>query len=165
MNIGLVDVDSHNFPNLALMKISSYHKQRGDLVELWNGLKHYDRVYQSKVFDDTYSQDNYFCNAGAITNSFSRRLNDSKITTRRNKSMITIFDERCCNAVTLKRLEAGDCFVVLGTLYRRSYEQTGGDDIDCEYMYSGHKTMFHKNTLVVPVDVTISYTETVEDYK
>ena len=61
MNIGLVDVDSHNFPNLALMKISSYHKQRGDLVEFWNGLKHYDRVYQSKVFDDTYSQDNYFC--------------------------------------------------------------------------------------------------------
>ena len=51
MNIGLIDVDSHNFPNLALMKISSYHKRRGDLVEFWNGLKHYDMVYQSKVFD------------------------------------------------------------------------------------------------------------------
>lgn len=60
MNIGLIDVDSHNFPNLCLMKISAYHKQRGDQVEWWNGLKHYDRVYQSKVFDSTYSADNEF---------------------------------------------------------------------------------------------------------
>lgn len=57
MNIGLIDVDSHNFPNLALMKLSSYHKSKGDQVEWWNGLKHYDRVYQSKVFDNTYSKD------------------------------------------------------------------------------------------------------------
>ena len=33
MNIGLIDVDSHNFPNLALMKISAFHKSRGDHVE------------------------------------------------------------------------------------------------------------------------------------
>lgn len=26
MKIGLIDVDGHNFPNLALMRISSYHK-------------------------------------------------------------------------------------------------------------------------------------------
>lgn len=56
MNIGLIDVDSHNFPNLALMKLSAYHKAKGDNVEWWNGLKHYDRVYQSKVFDDTYTR-------------------------------------------------------------------------------------------------------------
>lgn len=55
MKIGLIDVDSHNFPNLALMKLSAYHKSRGDQVEMWNGLFKYDRVYQSKVFDDTYS--------------------------------------------------------------------------------------------------------------
>ena len=58
MNIGLIDVDSHNFPNLCLMKISSYHKAKGDDVEWWNGLLHYDRVYQAKVFDETYSKDN-----------------------------------------------------------------------------------------------------------
>lgn len=57
MNIGLIDVDSHNFPNLALMKLSAHHKQQGDQVEMWNGLKHYDLVYMSKVFDETYSQD------------------------------------------------------------------------------------------------------------
>ena len=58
--IGLIDVDSHNFPNLALMKISAYHKQRGDQVEWWTGLKHYDRVYQSKVFTDLYTHDNEY---------------------------------------------------------------------------------------------------------
>ena len=29
MKIGLVDVDSHNFPNLCLMKLSAYHKAKG----------------------------------------------------------------------------------------------------------------------------------------
>ena len=33
MRIGLVDVDGHNYPNYALMKISAWHKQRGDSVE------------------------------------------------------------------------------------------------------------------------------------
>jgi len=61
MKIGLIDVDSHNFPNLALMKISAYHKQKGDTVEWWNGLQSYDIVYKSKVFTDTYSQDMEHC--------------------------------------------------------------------------------------------------------
>lgn len=60
--IGLIDVDSHsNFPNLALMKLSAYHKAQGDDVEWWNGFVHYDRVYQSKVFDETYTEDMDFC--------------------------------------------------------------------------------------------------------
>ena len=37
MNIGILAVDS-NFPNLALMKISAYHKARGDQVEWYNPL-------------------------------------------------------------------------------------------------------------------------------
>ena len=57
MNIGLIDVDSHNFPNLALMKISAFHKSHGDHVEWWWGFGDYDIVYMSKVFDDTYSKD------------------------------------------------------------------------------------------------------------
>lgn len=57
MKIGLIDVDSHNFPNLALMKISAYHKSKGDEVEWWFGFGEYDRVYMSKVFDETYSPD------------------------------------------------------------------------------------------------------------
>ena len=57
MKIGLIDVDGHNFPNLALMKISAWHKARGDSVEWWWGWGQYDRVYMSKVFDETYSKD------------------------------------------------------------------------------------------------------------
>ncbi|MCI8844529.1 MAG: radical SAM protein [Oscillospiraceae bacterium] len=57
MKIGLIDVDSHNFPNLALMKLSAWHKARGDAVEWWWGFGEYDRVYMSKVFDETYSPD------------------------------------------------------------------------------------------------------------
>ena len=57
MKIGLIDVDGHNFPNIALMKISAWHKAQGDDVEWCLPLDHYDIVYQSKVFDDTYSPD------------------------------------------------------------------------------------------------------------
>lgn len=57
MKVGLIDVDGHNFPNLALMKISAFHKSIGDTVEWCLPLEHYDRVYQSKVFDETYSPD------------------------------------------------------------------------------------------------------------
>ena len=55
--IGLVDVDGHNgFPNLALMRISEWHKALGDMVEWWDGMLPYDRIYMSKVF--TFSPDN-----------------------------------------------------------------------------------------------------------
>ena len=57
MKVGLIDVDGHNFPNLALMKISAWHKAQGDDVEWCFPMDHYDIVYQSKVFDDTYSPD------------------------------------------------------------------------------------------------------------
>lgn len=56
MKIGLYDVDSHNSPNLALMKISAYHKSCGDDVEFINHIEHYDKVYVSKIFGDEYSQ-------------------------------------------------------------------------------------------------------------
>ena len=61
MDIGLIDVDGHNWPNLALMKLSAYHKRCSDAVEMWNGLKHYNRVYVSRVFDDTYTRAKPYC--------------------------------------------------------------------------------------------------------
>lgn len=58
MKIGLIDVDGHNFPNLALMRISAWHKAQGDEVEWWwSDFIHYDIVYMSKVFSDAYSPD------------------------------------------------------------------------------------------------------------
>lgn len=59
MNIGLFDVDSHNFPNLPLMKISAYHKLRGDNVEWADHITHYDKIYVSKVFGEEYTKDDY----------------------------------------------------------------------------------------------------------
>ena len=53
MKIGLHDSDSTGFPNLALMKLSAWHKAHGDSVEWWNPLVTYDRVYSSKVFTFT----------------------------------------------------------------------------------------------------------------
>lgn len=57
MNIGLIDVDGHNFPNLALMKLSAWHKLQCDTVSWYSGIEHFDRVYMSKVF--AYTPNNY----------------------------------------------------------------------------------------------------------
>ena len=61
MRVGLIDVDGHNFPNLPLMKISAYHKQRGDSVEWYSPMfsGHMDKVYMSKVFSFTLDYEYY----------------------------------------------------------------------------------------------------------
>ena len=60
MIIGLHDAEREHmprksFPNFALMKISAYHKARGDSVDWWNFRYNpiYGAVYSSKVFDFT----------------------------------------------------------------------------------------------------------------
>lgn len=60
MLIGIHDAEKEHFkhktfPNLAIMKISAYHKKRGDTVEWWAPLRNdeYDIVYSSKIFDFT----------------------------------------------------------------------------------------------------------------
>jgi hypothetical protein len=57
MKIGLIAVDGHNFPNLALMKIATFHKRQGDTVEWVNYFERYDKVYISKIF--TFTPDIY----------------------------------------------------------------------------------------------------------
>jgi len=66
MNIGLIDVDGHNFPNLALMKLSSYHKAKGDSVEWYSTFGDYDVVYMSKVFTHTLDYQMAITNARQI---------------------------------------------------------------------------------------------------
>ena len=60
MKVGLIDADlldnGTRHPNLALMKISAYRKELGDEVELlenYNNIKDYDKVFISKVFTFT----------------------------------------------------------------------------------------------------------------
>lgn len=50
MKIGLIDVDSTGFPNLALMKIARYHTIVEDSVSWYSPFDTYDIVYMSKVF-------------------------------------------------------------------------------------------------------------------
>lgn len=65
--IGLIDVDGgKSFPNLALMKISAWHKAQGDDVSWYNPFDGwYDDVYLSKVFSFTPDYD-YYINATNI---------------------------------------------------------------------------------------------------
>lgn len=56
--IGLLDLDNFysqkwKFPNLALMKISSYYKSLGFETELFKPGREYEKVFISKVFDFT----------------------------------------------------------------------------------------------------------------
>ena len=58
VRVGLHDAEQDylkhkTFPNYALMKISAYHKARGDSVEWWSPMLQYDLIYSSKVFDFT----------------------------------------------------------------------------------------------------------------
>ena len=66
MKVGLIDVDGHAkkkkwgatiYPNLALCKISAFHRNKGDTVEWYDGMfgGEYDKVYMAKVF--TFSED------------------------------------------------------------------------------------------------------------
>lgn len=69
MIIGLHDAEKEHmkrktFPNLALMKLSAWHKDQKDQVEWWNPLYSYDRVYSSKVFD--FTPENPYLPADAI---------------------------------------------------------------------------------------------------
>lgn len=56
MRIGLIDVDGHhNFPNIPLMKLSAWHKRKGDKVEWYKPLitDYVDVAYCAKVFSFT----------------------------------------------------------------------------------------------------------------
>jgi len=53
VNVALHDSDNTKFPNLALMKLSAWHKAQGDTVEIFSPLFEYDKIYSSKVFTFT----------------------------------------------------------------------------------------------------------------
>lgn len=54
MKIKLIDVDSHGMPNLALLKLSAWHKAKGD--EVGADINNPDRVYISCIFEQNKSK-------------------------------------------------------------------------------------------------------------
>ena len=70
--IGLHDADKTNFPNLALMKLSAYHKAKGDTVDWWTPMLEYDKVYSSKVF--TFTPENPYLPQNTIKGGTGYRL-------------------------------------------------------------------------------------------
>lgn len=62
MNVGLIDIDGTKFPTLTLMKLSAWHKQKGDTVHLitvddvlgGNLFLSLDKIYASCIFDWNY---------------------------------------------------------------------------------------------------------------
>ncbi|GHU66529.1 radical SAM protein [Spirochaetia bacterium] len=85
MKVGLIDVDGHHFPNIALMKISAYHKQLGDIVCMYLPLfdNDCDIIYKSKVFTFTPDITDVFCDniilGGTgynLTNTLPKEIDD-----------------------------------------------------------------------------------------
>lgn len=62
-SIAIHTPDKTSFPNLALMKISAWHKSKGDSVEWWNPERTYDKVYSSKIFTFSPEDDHLPSNA------------------------------------------------------------------------------------------------------
>jgi len=58
MKVALHSADKTKFPNLALMKLSAWHKSRGNETSIYESLLHstYDLVYSSKVFTYTKTE-------------------------------------------------------------------------------------------------------------
>lgn len=70
--IALHDADKTGFPNLALMKLSAWHKAQGNRVEKFSPLfkAQYDHVYSSKVF--TFSPEDEYLPSSADKNGIGR---------------------------------------------------------------------------------------------
>lgn len=66
MKIGLIDVDGHNFPNLAIMKLAGFHRREGAEVEWYDFTASYDVVYMAKVFTFTPDYPHPITNADKV---------------------------------------------------------------------------------------------------
>ena len=52
MKIGLYNLEPH-IVNVAMMRVSAYHKSKGDIVEIYNPFDSYDKVYAFSIFSFT----------------------------------------------------------------------------------------------------------------
>lgn len=73
MRVGLVDIDRtgrSKFPNLCLMKLSAWHKAKGDTVELIDAAsvqsRYFDKIYAACVFTKNHAEAEKLQAMGAI---------------------------------------------------------------------------------------------------
>ncbi len=66
MNVALFDLDRTGWPNLALMKLSAWHKAQGDTVLPLNTSASADRTYAATVFSWNRAKAELFARMGAI---------------------------------------------------------------------------------------------------
>ena len=103
MKIGMIDLDPKNkknpFPNLPLMKLSAWHKKKGDMVEWYEPMfsGHMERVYVSKVFSKSPNFE-YYIDADEIIYggsgfAISRRgrLSENKVNKTISKVVKTLY--------------------------------------------------------------------------
>lgn len=96
--IGLIDVDGHNFPNFALMRSSAYYKSKGYMVEWVDGLfgHDYDMVMKSKIFtftpDDTTPFNCEVCKGGSGYDIKSRLPEEIERSTLMDYTLYPLYD-------------------------------------------------------------------------
>lgn len=78
MKIGLIDVDS-KIANLALMKISAWHKKKGDTVIWYSIFEQFDIVYISKIFTFTPDYFQVITNAKKVIRGGTGYGTDNKL--------------------------------------------------------------------------------------
>jgi hypothetical protein len=85
MSIGLVDVDSHNYPNLVLMKLSAYYKNKGietkllkpdDILLGQNMFDPYEKLIGAVVFDKNKNISEKLIKMGVDVKGTGLSLND-----------------------------------------------------------------------------------------
>ena len=128
MKVGLIDVDGHGFPNLALMKLANYYKQRGHDVEWMNNLERYNIVYMSKVF--TFTADYQYCiNSELLKHKIMETERLFEIIERQTGLTRDILTSRCRNeelvyarsAIVIHLIENGYTFSAAGKKINRSH--------------------------------------------
>ncbi|MCK5445769.1 MAG: hypothetical protein KAI73_09110 [Rhodospirillaceae bacterium] len=91
MRIALHDSDKTKFPNLALMKLSAFHKSRGDVVEWFNPMFQYDKIYSSKVF--TFTPEDAYLPVAAIRGALGTITMSSYLLLQNTSARIMVYIE------------------------------------------------------------------------
>lgn len=162
MKIGLIDVDSHNFPNIPLMKISSYHKKKEDQVEWYSPINgEYDIVYVSKTFSFTRDYE-YPINAKKIIkggSGYCIELKDGKEVYNKEKDHnlpyeiehiypdYSIYPEYCKNTAYGR--------LTLGCPRQCSFCHTGVKDGTCSHKVANLSEFWNGQKNIVLIDQNI----------